>query len=136
MPNYRQLEKIKSTNDGKQFVAVFHNTKIGQTKNQGFGSKGSSTFIDHTDEDKKKRNYIASQKENIWSPKLRVESMGISKSGRGKQSWTTIPSSEAEAIFKLLSQHPHPLAMNLAKKCNEANDQNHASMCQHFISLL
>ena len=61
MPNYRQFEKIKSTSDGQRFVAVCHNTKIGQTKSQRFGSKGSSTFIDHTDEDKKKRNYIARQ---------------------------------------------------------------------------
>jgi len=135
MPNYRQLEKIKSANDGQRFVAVFHNTKTAQTKSQRFGNMGSSTFIDHTDEDKKKRNYIARQKENLWCPKLRVGLMGIWKSGRGKQSSKTIPSSEPEAIFKLLSQHPHPSAMNLAKKCNETNDQNHARMCQHFSSL-
>lgn len=58
MPSYKLLS-ITRANDGKhRLKAVFINQKSNERKTTLFGSKGSSTFIDHKDPEKK-RNYIA-----------------------------------------------------------------------------
>ena len=62
----RLLEVKKSTNPEKKLMAVFQ-TEKGTKKTTHFGAKGSSTYLDHKDKDKRAA-YLARHKVNEnWS---------------------------------------------------------------------